>query len=294
MKKIILILSGLMMLYLTSTGQEYFPTVVEGNSWDVMITNQYMPFDSSWFTTTYVMTGDTTINALVYKKMYYTDTYGTHYQSCMREDANRKVWQNDYGTPNEILMYDYTLHAGDSILLGNLEPMSMYMHVDSVTSIIIDGNARQRFWLSVGDENYTAYENWIEGIGSNRGILTSGSEYFVGGHNWLLCMSQNSELLYMNPYYNYCSLYSAIEQLKDPVLTLFPNPAKGRVNIVDYGMLTGDVTVIIYDNKGVEVMRTKFSESRDSGIDVSSLPPGLYFVKIKSDKETQTIKLVML
>jgi hypothetical protein len=294
MKKIILILSGLMILHMTSSGQDYIPTVIEGNSWDVMITNQYMPFDSSWFTTTYIMTGDTTINSLVYKKMYYTDTSGIHYQSCMREDANRKVWQNEYGTSNEILMYDYTLQAGDSVLLGYMEPMSIYMHVDSVTSIEIDGNARQRFWLSVSDGNYTAYENWIEGIGSNRGILTSGSEYFVGGHYWLLCMSQNSELIYMNPYYNDCSLYSAVGQLKNPVLTLFPNPATGRVNIVDYGMLTGDITVIIYDNKGVEVMRTRFSESRDSGIDVSSLTPGLYYVKIKSDKETEMHKLIIL
>jgi hypothetical protein len=283
-----------MMISLVSPAQDYIPTVVEGNSWDIMITVLEWPFDSTWFTNTYVMTGDTTINSLVYKKMYYTDTYGTHYQSCMREDANRKVWQNDYGTANEILMYDYTLQAGDSVLLGYMEPMSMYLHVDSVTSIDINGNARQRFWLSVGDENYTAYENWIEGIGSNRGILTSGSEYFVGGHDWLLCMSQNNELIYMNPYYNDCSLYSAVGQMKDPVLTLFPNPATGRVNIVDYSMLTGDIIVIIYDNKGVEVMRTKFSESRDSGIDVSSLPPGLYYVKIKSDKDTEMHKLIIL
>jgi len=283
-----------MMIPLVSPAQDYIPTVIEGNSWDIMITVLEWPFDSTWVTTTYVMTGDTTINSQVYKKMYYTDTYGTHYQSCMREDADRKVWQNIYGYSNEILMYDYTLQAGDSVLLGYMEPMSMYMHVDSVTSIVVNGNARQRFWLSVGDENYTAYENWIEGIGSNRGILTSGSEYFVGGHDWLLCMSQNSELIYMNPCYNDCSLYSAVGQLKDPVLTLFPNPATGRVNIADYGMLTGDVTVIIYDNKGVEVMQTRFSESRDSGIDVSSLTPGLYYVKIKSDKETEMHKLIIL
>ena len=264
MKKLFFAIAGLL-ISMGSYSQDYYPTVGEDKTWDVLNIITIVPFDTTWATTVYYMGGDTVINSLTYKKIIYPDIPEAGVYRCMREDASKKVWMYEIWTGEEILMYDYSLQPGDSILLGNM--VFSFMHVDSVTMITVDGTQRHRYWLSAAVSYGNYYENWIEGIGSDKGITNSGSAYFVGGHSWLLCMLQGSELVYMNPNYTECAMYSAVGQKQEPQVEICPNPASDRIMINGNGKFTGEIAVSLINIEGKEIFRDNFRGLNNINID---------------------------
>lgn len=93
--------------------------------------------------------------------------------------------------------------------------------VDSIDVADIYGVMRNRFFLSGLDlsvkDPYYPDEIWIEGIGSNYGIMQSGLGGIAmgGGTVKLLCASQNDNTIYMDSLFNVCyidTFYPQIQQ----------------------------------------------------------------------------------
>jgi hypothetical protein len=206
MKNSILSILGLLTI-ISISGQNYFPVVEENKKWNVM----YVGFpgfgDTIYSTNTYKFEGDTVINGLNYLKVYKSEEEIPELwtlEGCIREDQDKKVYFNKWGI--DYLKYDFGVEIGDTIEISpNYSPLQVL--VESIDSVIINGIYRKSILLK--DITYSnAHELWIEGVGSNRGILESGTAGYVGGWRWFLCMSQNEELIYMNPNYNNCYLKS--------------------------------------------------------------------------------------
>lgn len=75
--------------------------------------------------------------------------------------------------------------------------------------------------------------------------------------------------------------------------TLYPNPARGVVNVLFDNNEGETSTITIYDILGKLVKTIENKLENNASIDVSSLKKGVYFLKIKSSTSEQTKKLVI-
>ena len=73
--------------------QNYFPLIEENKTWNVLAVIITPPFDSSYSTISYKLSGDTLINSETYKKLYSsTEEIPTNWNlyCFIREDAEKE------------------------------------------------------------------------------------------------------------------------------------------------------------------------------------------------------------
>ncbi len=127
----------------------------------------------------------------------------------IREDTlTHKVYYTIFNGYPEGLIYDFSLEVGDTVQVENLlidyiQPMIC----DNIEMVDINGSLKKQFYFhQAGEDPSTTCETWIEGIGSNFGILNSGfgAAGILGSTNSLLCCSQNGNTIWMDPFYAVC------------------------------------------------------------------------------------------
>lgn len=288
MKKIII---SILFSFFTilSFGQDYFPLIQEHNTWNVLSVVGSI-FDTSYSTITYQLTGDTIISSKTYKKLYSSQeeqAVNWNLWGFMREDTDKKVWLRMQSDEEEFLAYDFSIDVGDSVLVGI--DNTTYLRVDSISEIVINQSQRKKFWLS--SVNLPSYynETWIEGIGSNKGICWSGSIFVVGGRFWLLCMYENETLMYANPNYESCYLITEINEIENPTLDIYPNPAKDLLFIKNTEKL--EITSIALYNANGQLIR-QFDKMADQ-FDISGISSGCYTFQIVTETGLITRKLMI-
>jgi len=196
-------------------------------------------------TNKYYSQGDTLINSISYAKFYVNiDTFQTHYlKGFMRQDTlQKKVYWLNINSTQEHLLYDFSLNVGDTVevypgiysYLGTAR-----MKVNAIDSLVILGNYHKRFTMeNVQLGIMFSEEYWIEGIGSNFGLLMSGS-WNAGIHSeWifpsLMCYTENDTLVFLNQGFISCYLPpidNVIEVSEDKNISLYPNPTNETLNI---------------------------------------------------------------
>ena len=209
--------------------QDYVPMLQEGNEWYTLDAQVCSSQTLRGFNTlVHRLSEDTLIDGVRYTKVMQTvNDVGTPTLAALLREEDGKVWER-YGS-TEILLYDFTANLGDSLVCGYGD----YFVVDSISIEQIGGVDRKKFWFGleydfIGDPY--AMETWIEGIGSDLGLLFCGSYYFCGGYYRALCFHQNGELVWQNPEYDAC-LITDVEEIHDDELTLYPNPANNLIHI---------------------------------------------------------------
>ena len=275
MKNLSLLLLMTMLGSLTY-GQNYYPLVENNHSWNILsvgLTGDFPP-DTIFSQVNYKLLGDTSIDAVSYKKVYKEmgeDAW--ELQSYLREDTDKRVWYRALDEVDEFLFYDFSMEPMDVVEIGCMEPVSLTL--DSISWVTVDQTLRKKFWLSNTSLQYG--ETWIEGIGSEKGLLFSGSALLVGGYYNLLCVSDEGALIYQNPDYESCDFVNAVQNQNIPNFEVYPNPATDflRINSPNNQKLKNISIVNILGQKiqdfGVETQ----------SLDISGISPGLYFIKIK-------------
>jgi hypothetical protein len=79
-------------------------------------------------------------------------------------------------------------------------------------------------------------------------------------------------------------------------ISIRPNPSFGAVNLVISGLKTGDVKVSIMDLSGKVVLQETFTSTGSKinrKIDLSNFQKGIYFVKVETETQVKTEKLIM-
>lgn len=148
--------------------------------------------------------GDTAINTLQYKKILRSnDVLHAKWtlDGCIREEtATRKVFIYNTSIQKELLLYDFNLELGDSILTGD---GVSYAKVTKIINGTFGNSKIIRKQICFFNPN--AEPLWIEGIGSIWGVLEGlNSFYTTGSDTKLVCYSENDQLLYHNPKFNNC------------------------------------------------------------------------------------------
>jgi hypothetical protein len=142
------------------------------------------------------------------------------YEGTIREDTINKQVFYKYGE-TEGLIYDFSLEVGDTVHVDNqyFNYQVVSLVVDSIDMVDVNGVMRKRFFL-FGIQNpmmdpYYPDEIWIEGIGSNFGIMYSGAGVFGwgGGTVKLLCAAQNENTIYMDTLFHECYIETFYPQI---------------------------------------------------------------------------------
>lgn len=278
---LLLIASGL-----KTKAQEFLPILQEGNEWHTLVATEDGPYNYNYQTVIDRLYGDTIINNVQYKivKETFYNTGNPYTRKLLREEDG-KVWKSDNGI-TEILLYDFTANVGDTLRYGDFANEE-YLILDSISIEQIGGVNRKKFWLGL-ESNWMgeyAIETWIEGIGSDQGLLYSGWYIVCGGYYRALCYHQNEELIWQNPEYDACSI-DAVEEVNKTEMTIYPNPTSDMVVIE--GIKAEEID--IYNINGQLVNNVQGTNE----VSVVGLPEGIYLLRVKAiNKEVYNAQFVV-
>jgi hypothetical protein len=212
----------------------------------------------------------------------------------LRQDTSaRKVfWVQQSYFANEFLLYDFNLNIGDTMtgILGGCN-----LIVNSIDSILIGSSYRKK--INFNNDPCNRY-SIIEGIGGTHGLVNNFC-FAMGYEAVLNCFSENGITVYSTsitctPYHAIaCDSILSSNNLLSIVdhFTLFPNPATNEIRIESSKFKVQSVEV--YDVMGrLTLNPSPKGEGLRVEVDVSKLSPGIYFVKVKGEKEERVGKFV--
>ncbi len=263
--------------------QDVAPLVSEGKQWNVVYS--YVPWPPIHrVTDAYKVEGDTLVDGTTYKKLFTTRSeHFTNWELCglLRETEDGLVkhreyrWNHTFG--NETLLYDFSMQPGDSICY--YDELAACLKLLRVNDTILEGESmsRKKYVFQYEYEGFPSshgYETWIEGIGSEFGILGAGSRFLLGGTYDLLCYYEDDGLIWQNPLFNSCYIGTdgLDEYTPESSASVYPNPAKEKVSIEGCEVFE----VMIYNGLGQLVKNLKQTKE----VSVSDLPEGLYVLRI--------------
>jgi hypothetical protein len=285
MKKVIILFVFAIWSF-TSFAQDSFPLIEENKTWNVLavalVGSNF--WDTTFTTITYRLSGDTVIGSNSYLKLYETrEETPTEWDlmGFMREE-NKKVWLKEVSEPNELLMYDLSANQGDTLRVW-VQSEEEFLVVDSITEIEINGEMRTKYCLSF----YNYHETWIDGIGSDKGIVWSGTTGIVGGWFRFLCSSLNDELIYINPNYTSCYLITDLIEFDEKSVKIFPNPATDILNI------EGELEIESISLHNLNGQLIKHFNANNRQLNISDISSGMYFLKVTCNNEESTIKVIV-
>lgn len=251
---------------------------------------------SSFFCSSYYtkFEGDTLVDGIHYMKALRCEDQQMQKwttQGFIREDSNKKIFYRDKIANEECLLYDFGCKRGEILHLG-CGCIGDYL-IDSIVTKVADGVSRKHFYLhNLNNFYYKSKEEWIEGIGSTRGILDAGGRghCMIGGGEALLCFSEDRIKKYQSPLVsNYCFLSPEIINGLIPEKTIsefkvYPNPVSGILLVQLTPNTEENYTLELYSLKG-ELVKTECVEAYTNlcQIDVSSLRDGTYILRVISD-----------
>lgn len=199
MKHVLLI--GVLLTTLCGRAQPTFPFP----SGDVRWTVNSVEMGSSYPSRTYATMGDSTFNGFTYQKIGWVENTGLpfdpedmNYSGSMRDEEGRWLFVPAGGLV-EYPLFDFTGEVGDVVAIENpysfIGEPTEYV-VQSITYLAIQ-NGTRRVW-ELFSENPIDQQFFIEGIGSTYGLFGH-STFLADAGEQLICMEQNSELIYRIP-----------------------------------------------------------------------------------------------
>ncbi|MFZ4457088.1 MAG: T9SS type A sorting domain-containing protein [Bacteroidales bacterium] len=265
----------------------------EGDSWSVVGSN------GSWYgggnNENYTIVGEKLINGFLYKNVVVTadsiyNSAQSRFAFNIREDKGKWFYYNS-SLSKEVLLYDFNLQEGDTIITS-WSGFNATLKVMKVDSLLLNGQWRKR--LQMGQHNpYSGTDYflhyWIEGIGSDDGILYS-TELLMDSGSTLLCFHQNGVLVYINPNFNRCGIISGIENSKIAIPLIVKNidSSQGGFEVLSRDYIE-ELTVT--DIRGVVVSQL-YPSGNSATVSLKNFPKGVYVLRVKTEKGVLTRKIV--
>lgn len=180
--------------------------VVENKIWSNVL-EDCLPEGNVYTTYYHRFEGDTLVNGKSFKKVMIAEDelhqewfFGGQF---IREENNRVYLLDSFG--EEGLIYDFNLVQGDTVTINNpLAPDGLLLTLTGIDSVETFDGYRKRWKLEWNE--FSTPEYWIEGVGSQSGVLNSGTGVFgpLCGAYTLLCEKEDGVTIYQNPDYQTC------------------------------------------------------------------------------------------
>ncbi len=257
----------------------FFPTSEDKPMWTEQIT--YTDgMTETYETVIYGMIGTSEIDGKEYSNLYQLQSgvlslTGAEYVGAIRLDSCGKVYfDNDV---YNIVLYDFSPEVGDTLDMSIIGYTNLYF--DSITSTLLN-NATYLKFVFPEDRNIVS---WIEGIGSEAGILAplKVRPTATDENHKLLCYYEGGELIY-----NDCDgdcfpeSTSGLNQTEESRLSVFPNPAIDGITLnlseVNY------YKIYVYDFNGRVLLESRFYGSSNY-LSLKTINNGIYMLRVCGD-----------
>ncbi len=297
----IYLLSILIFLGLLTNGQnrDYIPLLNFENTWSIL--HDYSA--GGWpLQSFYLRINDST----VFKSgREYYNVYQTYDSTGLEDTWNQIGYLSENADEQQCyfmnmnmlegLIYDFSATEGDTLNMWNTiyqnEPAEVV--VLEKDSILLGGRYRNR--LHIQDVFWNKSEDWIEGIGSSKGLLFSCFN-LIGGLHSLLCFFENDSLIYHLDEYETCYYglnTGTIENSDKSMFSIYPNPVKDgqalMINIQSVNETTIS-TLYLYNLIGCCIDTRQFRGSNCSYYSPTH-QKGLYVLKIQNDYFDHSVKI---
>lgn len=195
--------------------------------WNVGVYDESFSSDHpspTWYTYLIKSMGDTLINYFEYNKLYrsYDSLFVDYsYYGGIREDSGRVILNMGDNSEDDILLYDYSLNAGDTTTIYRKSYSQFYPYlvtVDSIKERQLNENKLKECYVTYSVHTMNMQDVWLEGVGSvNHGLL---NESCFGGtgcylSTYLLCYKENDIILVQDTSFNNCFKETIISGIKD-------------------------------------------------------------------------------
>lgn len=276
-------ISSMLLFYtLNFTAQEYHQLLDHESEWHLTSCS------SNCINDVYYTDGDTSYNSNNYKILN-----GYHYTSrtfWLREDVSEKhiFLSYDNGkSRTEVLLYDFSLEIGDTILLSNpITPFPLnggFYQVDSIVhQVLLDNTNRKFFYFSPTFSNVSSDELpvWVEGIGGLTLINGPGGSPDVNRVGKISCYFNDGLLTYSQlDSLDRCT-FKYVTGLSDVQIhssSIYPTIFERILTLED----VSDVSeVVIYSLMGEEVFRRKLNHQQHENLELSHFENGLYVIRL--------------
>jgi len=306
--KNILITLLLIISFLTTKAQDYLPIAVEDANWLIYATESdgLPPFNDYYFG--YKIKGDTIINSIDYKKVYYQSyerrpsdegpetlplTFKTlRLFGAIRDDIpNKKVYgiqfcdevqnQTDCPCDIEFLMYDFSMEIND-LYIGQCITEGAAYFLQDIQQEFIFGQLRNVQIVQIESPHSKIYE----GVGGFSGLFNFVNVFIecFNGPSCLelvhYCVGTNEECLS-----GFVTL--ALEENNlETLFSIYPNPVK-NILVIENKLNINIKSIKLYDLLGKEIITTN-----NTSIDTSNLYKGIYILQINTEQGSITKKII--
>ncbi len=279
--------------------QQYYPFIEEGKTWaqlNIFSPGYPDPPYTDYGTLTYKIEGDTLENGKTWKKLFTTtgdpESGNWHQDYCLYREENKKVYRYCDPFSGEEIIYDFSIIEGDSIYIDDGRTYDYWIHVIGVDSIEVSGSMRRRIHF---DE---PAEVWIEGLGSTYMPFDPIYGQFIigGGLFSLLCVHDNSGLVYQDPLYNYChidtTLYTSVSGNPQPEFKvgIFNNSSDKQIQV----SITGPEGIFsvfeLFSFAGLLVKQGAIP-GNEFVINQEGIKPGIYILRLSGAENVFSRKL---
>jgi hypothetical protein len=266
----------------------------ETKQWTILADIEYdPPYPHNYVTKYFKFSGDSILNLKTYYKLYESpDSNQVNWNlNSLWYERNDSVFQY-YSPTVDILVYDFNIEENDSFHLYYQD----YMKVDSIRFLDWGGSIRKHWFFCATNSNCSQSFRtiWIEGVGQ-LGLFTRSSEIGIAGaFVQLLCFQKNGNLLYQNPNFTSCYVHTTpVPSIynKNEVINCSPNPATIQF-MLTLPQIMPNATYSLYDMQGRKQIEGKTNNALTE-INVAVLPRGLYILKIITDKQVVTKKIIL-
>jgi hypothetical protein len=269
--------------------QETTSILKDNSEWNILWQSTGVPSPES-VTESLMVSGDTVVDGVLYKKVLRKLSSETHYwhgsleydlYGIIKEEESGKVFYKPKEQEIEYLLYDFGMNVNDTAIMYWCQNPNWEVHVriDSIDTQHIAGAERRVFYVSSKDmygDEWHWLNTWVEGIGAMEGLLYSCHIVNAGGitlHE-LLCYHEDGELVWQNSTYNTCLIdpLGIQDNIEASGLQVYPNPARDRV--VVEGLEA--VEVKVYNTSGQMVKTVRGTNE----VDLCGLAQGVYLLRI--------------
>ena len=314
-----LILLFCMQISLLSFGQGNYKSVF-GNGlakWSILVENE-SPLSDEWQTY-----GDSIINQLKYKKVYGLNRFSPSISSSipvnnqwrtyipfsthdkylpifLRESEDKsKIYFFDSERKEEYLIADFNLQKGDTFYLPKyaiLSPFYSYQNTpfDIVDSVYYKNGLKHVQFGTIKLKSYSPIEKFtfIEGVGSNAGVMYAWDNHPFAGWGALLNCFSNDSLFYKNSNINFDCGYIGYNDIKENHNIDFKINYSYNKIIISFEEVERR-NIEIFDCQGKTIFKKNNGSTNSLEINKEALTTGIYLLKIRSSNNS-LVRLVKI
>lgn len=288
MKRLILIVL-ISIISVPLFSQESLNLINEDKLWST-INQACMP---GWYISAYhKVEGDTLINDTLYTKLWKCDVESMlswYIKGFVRSEENAKYYFRSING-HEGLVYDFDVEVGEFLTIDNpFHYTSIDTEVLEIDSVLLVPGGEKRKRIKLAADQYGIDEYWIEGVGSNAGIIWSGFHILslTGGQYYALCHWENNELMQTNPSYNFCfenTIGVDENSQQKPKIRLFPSPLVDQSSLRIENSQHASIEVEISNVYGRIVKYYRISND-EVILQRNDFVPGIYIINVSENRK---------